>query len=111
MAFVRRLPLLAALLAAVVVVQTTDLVACADEAAAVEHAESGTPGGSPTDGPHSEHGHDGGLDADCLCHIVFASTAVPPRVAVHSADRAPVAEWTETPPEVEPSGLDHVPLG
>ena len=115
----RLLPPLAALLAVLVVVQTTDLVACADEATAVEHEETHTDalasGGHPVpvpgDSHDDEHEHEEGTFADCLCHVVFAPTTIVPAVgarpAVEPADFAFVAN---APPEVEPMGLDHVPL-
>ena len=111
---------LAALLAVLVVVQMTDLVACADEAITVAdldgtHADQVTLGPHPAPAPgetHDEHGHDDEFAADCLCHIVFAPTAVVPsgdalRVPEPARFGAPVAAR----PQVEPSGLDHVPLG
>lgn len=119
----RLLSPLAALLAVLVVVQTTDLVACADEAEVAEHAgdahDHGTvvqgahlvpaPGGDHDDEP--DHDHDGVL-ADCLCHVVFAPTASFPTVAGRPAPvPAEVAFVLGTPPDVAPSGVDHVPLG
>lgn len=116
----RLLPSLAALLAVLVVVQTTDLVACADEALAAEHGETHTdasfggghptpaPGDSHDDGEHDDHE---GTFADCLCHVVFAPTAVLPEVGARPApESAPFAYVADGLPEVEPLGLDHVPL-
>ncbi len=113
-------PTLAALLALLVVVQTTDLVACADEADATEHldgshADPSAQGAHPAPAPgetHDESGHGEESIADCLCHVVFAPTAVVPSgdallVPEPARFGAPVAAL----PEVEPSGLDHVPLG
>ena len=116
----RTLPTLAALLAVLVVLQTTDLVACADEAVASEHGETHTDAPmaqgahdvpSPGDS-HDESGdHEEGTFADCLCHVVFTPTAVAPTVgsrpAGESVDTAFVAD---APPEVEPQGPEHVPL-
>jgi hypothetical protein len=119
-------PPLAAFLAVLVVVQTTDLVACADEAETAGHPGEvhtneiaggdhpapvlggvSVPGGSPDDG----HGHNEGASADCLCHLAFAPTAVVPEVGARPAPGlAPLAAPTETPPEVEPDVLDPVPL-
>ena len=113
-------PPLAAFLAVLVVVQTTDLVACADEAEAAGHPgevhtdglaggghEMPVPGGSHDGG----HDHGEGASADCLCHLVYAPTAVVPEVGGRPAPGlAPSAAPTETPPEVEPDGLDPVPL-
>ena len=112
-------PPLAAFLAVLVVVQTTDLVACADEAEAAEHPGEvhldGLGGGHPAPVPGGSHdgghGHDEGTFADCLCHIVFAPTAIVPEVGARPApDPAPFVAPAETPSEVEPDGLDHVPL-
>ena len=117
----RILPAFAALLAVLVVVQTTDLVACADEARAAEHGETHTdaplaqgghdvpaPGDSHDDG---EHEHEEGTFADCLCHVVFTPTGVVPTVGVRPASEpAEFAAFVAAPPEVEPLGLDHVPL-
>ena len=117
----RLLPTLAALLAVLVVVQTTDLVACADEAQAAEHGQTHTdaplaqgghdvpaPGDSHDDGEHEDHE---GTFADCLCHVVFAPTAVLPEVGARPApEPAPFAYVADGVPEVEPLGLDHVPL-
>ena len=121
MSTLRRLvPVFAALLAVVVAVQTTDLVACADEAAAVEHGESradGPPGGghpspAPDDSHDDGHGHDDGTSADCLCHLAFTPTAVAPEVGAQPAPEPfDFAAVVAAIPEVEPEGLDHVPLG
>ena len=125
MSTLRRLvPSLAALLAVLVVVQTTDLVACADEARAAEHGQTHTdaplargahdvpaPGDSHDDGDHDDHDDHEGTFADCLCHVVFAPTAVVPGVGVRPASEpARFAFVVAAPPEVEPLGLDHVPL-
>ena len=116
----RFVPPFAALLAVLVVVQTTDLVACADEATAAEHGETHTDalasGGHPVPAPgdshgDEEHGHDEGTFADCLCHVVFAPTGVVPDAGVRpAAEPAAFAYVADAPPEVEPLGLDHVPL-
>jgi hypothetical protein len=118
----RLLPPLAALLAVLVVVQTTDLLACADEAVAAEHAgethtdaatqASGHPTPAPGDShDDGEHGRDEGTVADCLCHVVFTPTGVVPDVGVRPASEpAEFAAFVAAPPEVEPLGLDHVPL-
>ena len=120
MARLRRLvPALAALLAALGVVQTTDLVACADEALAAEHGEThadglpsgGHPAPAPGDSHDDGHGHDEASFADCLCHVVFTSTAVAPDAAALPRRPARFAAFVLVPPAVEPSGLDHVPLG
>ncbi|MDT0630804.1 hypothetical protein RQM47_11950 [Rubrivirga sp. S365] len=114
----RALPVLAALLAVVVAVQATDLVACADEAEAAEHGEAHTdasfaPGAHPAPAPGDAHGADGhaGAFADCLCHVVFAPTGVVPDVGARLVGGAAAfAAFVAAPPEVEPLGLDHVPL-
>ena len=122
MSTLRRLvPSFAALLAVLVVVQTTDLIACADEALAAEHDETHVdgalaqgahgvpaPGDSHGDDEHEDHE---GTFADCLCHVVFAPTAVVPEVGARpTTEGAPPAAPADALPEVEPLGLDHVPL-
>ena len=116
----RFLPTLAALLAVLVVLQTTDLVACADEAVAAEHGETHTdaqlaqgahdvPG--PGDSPDDSGKHEDGTFADCLCHVVFAPTAVAPTVGSRPAGASvDLAFVADAPPEVEPQGPEHVPL-
>ena len=116
----RLLPTLAALLAVLVVVQTTDLVACADEAVAAGSTETHTDvlanGGHPVPVPgdshdEGEHEHEEGTFADCLCHVVFAPTTIVPAVGVRPASApAEFAYVANGLPEVEPKGLDHVPL-
>ncbi len=115
----RILPVLAALLAVIVVIQTTDLVACADEAVAAESSETHTgalaSGGHPTPAPGDSHDdsdrdHDGTF-ADCLCHVVFTPTAVVPEVGVRPAAESVdydlfVVGWTDAAAQ----GIDPVPL-
>jgi hypothetical protein len=118
----RVVPAIAALLVALVAVQSTDLVACADEVAIAAHAgdthvdaplapgahQVPAPGGDHNDGP--DHGHDGPT-ADCLCHVVFAPVAFVPAVGARptrSGEALPAV--VDTPPQVGPLGLDHVPL-
>ena len=116
----RLLPPLAALLAVLVVVQTTDLLACADEAVAASSSETHTDvpanGGHPVPAPGDTHdgghGDHEGTFADCLCHIVFAPTTIVPVVGARpTAGLVAFVHVVGAPPEVEPSGLDHVPLG
>ena len=115
----RSIPLLAVFLTALVIVQTTDLVACADETATAEH-EGGThddaplvQGGHPTPAPGDSHGdldHEDSF-ADCLCHVVFTPVVAVPEMGERPAsERARYARYAVTPPDVEPMGLDHVPL-
>lgn len=113
----RTLPVLAAFLAVLIVGQTTDLLACADEAVAAEssetHADVLANGGHPVPAPGDSHGHDheDGAFADCLCHVVFAPTDIVPAVGVRPASApAEFAYVADGLPEVEPMGLDHVPL-
>ena len=115
----RLFPTLAALLAVLVVVQTTDIIACADEAVAAEHSEAhadpASSGGHPAPVPGDSddgHDHDDETSADCLCHVVFAPTAIVPDVGAPPAPTSgQLASNMVAPPEVEQSGLDHVPLG
>ena len=110
---------LAALLAVLIVGQTTDLLACADESVAARssetHADVLANGGHPVPVPggshDDEHEHEEGTFADCLCHVVFAPTAVLPEVGARPApEPAPFVYVADGLPEVEPLGLDHVPL-
>ena len=108
---------LAALLAVLIVGQTTDLLACADESVAAEssetHADVLAGGGHPVPAPGDSHGHDheDGTFADCLCHVVFAPTDIVPAVGVRPAAGTPAFAYVaDAPPEGEPMGLDHVPL-
>ena len=118
-------PHLAVLLAVLVAVQTTDLVACADEAEVAEHAGEShdhgvvaqgahlvpAPGGDHGEDPAEDHDHDGTM-ADCLCHVTFTPTATVPTVGAKPApDGTDFAAFVAAPLEVEPEGLDHVPLG
>ena len=67
-----------------------------------------SPGGS-----HDEDEHEGeeGSLADCLCHVVFAPTAVVPEVGGRPASEASAFVYVASAlPEVEPLGLDPVPL-
>ena len=116
----RLLPPLAALLAVLVVVQTTDLLACADEAVTAEstgtHADRLANGVHPVPAPGDSHdgghGDHEGTFADCLCHVVFAPTTIVPVVGARpTSGLAAFAHVVGAPSEVEPSGLDHVPLG
>ena len=102
----RLLPSLAALLAVLVVVQTTDLVACADEALAAETGETHTDarvaqGGHDVPAPgdrhdEGEHEHEEGTFADCLCHVVFTPTGIVPDAGVRPAsDRRPTGVGSE----------------
>ena len=94
--FRRLVPSFAALLAVLVVVQTTDLIACADEALASESSETHTDalasGGHPVPAPgdshdEGEHEHEEGTFADCLCHVVFTPTGIVPDAADSTAGR------------------------
>jgi len=123
MTLLRRLaPFVSTLLVALVAVQTTDLVACADEAAAATHADGYHVDGAPMAGAHPAPApggdHDEGAPheespgmADCLCHVVFTRTERLPEVA-----SAPAAEPAAYAAYVTPRGsahakpLDHVPL-
>jgi hypothetical protein len=120
----RRLaPLLSALLVALVAVQTLDLVACADEAAAADHSggyhvdgataagahPSPAPGGDHDEGtPHEEAPGMG----DCLCHVVFTRTEHLPEVdAAPAAAPGAYAAYLRHLVSADAKPLDHVPLG
>lgn len=115
--FRRSVPVLAALLVVLVAVQATDLVACADEAQAAEHTETHTDGPraqgaheAPAPG-NSHGGHESEPAPDCLCHVVFVPTGVVPALSAGPATEARrTAVAVVAPPEVEPLGLDPVPL-
>ena len=70
----RLLPLLCLLLAALVGAQATDVLACGDEPAAAACADA--------------HTADAGLDADCICHLVFVPTASAPAPLMRPETRA-----------------------
>lgn len=114
---VRRLvPVLALLLGAVVFVQATDLVGCADEATLV--VDSGTHqdvagGAHPASVPGTSHDdvptHDAALD--CYCHVVFAPTGARVDAAVgRTATSADFAVFVAAPTSGTDDGLDPVPL-
>lgn len=123
MTLLRRLaPALSTLLVALVAVQTLDLVACADEAEAAGHA-----GGSHVDGvaaagahplpapgaDHDEgapHGEPLGM-VDCLCHVVFVSTAVAPMLGPPAEVAFAFAAYRGAGAEGEVPPPGHVPLG
>lgn len=120
MTHVRRLaPLLSLVLATLIGVQTTDLLACADEAAGPDRTHvdgQAAATAHPTPAPGADH--DDGVPheetpgaADCLCHVVFTPTGHLPEVA--SAPVAPppaYAPYRAYPVSAEPRPLDHVPL-
>ncbi|HIG75102.1 MAG TPA: hypothetical protein EYQ24_11145 [Bacteroidetes bacterium] len=115
----RCVPVLAALLAGLILVQTTDLVSCADEATVAQHIEGHLDGaagsGHPSPSPGGDHedgdAHDA-PSADCLCHLVYAPTTVAPdAVALRTPVRARFATDADRPPLVEVEGPEHVPLG
>jgi hypothetical protein len=102
----------AALLIALVGVQTLDLLACADESAASEssggfHVDAAVAAGAhPSPSPGERHNQnrphedEGPAMADCLCHVVYTPTGHLPGVEAAAA----AASATAKP-------LDHVPLG
>lgn len=118
-AFRRFCPALALLLALLIAGQTTDLLACADEASPTEHASTHsdaplTQGAHPIPAPGGDHGdapgHDDAL-ADCLCHVVFTSTAALPAVPPLGTPERPRAALLPVRPGAAPAPIDHVPLG
>jgi hypothetical protein len=113
----------AALLIALVGVQTLDLLACADESTALEssggfHVDGAvTAGAHPSPSPGQEHDESRPHEdkapsmADCLCHVVFTPTGNVPSVA--SAPAAPsvaYASFTSDAGSAHAKSLDHVPL-
>jgi hypothetical protein len=119
----RRLaPFLSALLVALVAVQTLDLVACADEAAAEGNAGGYHVDGATTAGAHPSPApggdHDEGTPheespgmGDCLCHVVFTRTEHLPAVAsAPAAEPAAYAPFLAQLGSVHAKPLDHVPL-
>lgn len=112
--FRRCLSPLATFLAVLIAIQVTDVIVCADEAEAADRAGQHEAGERPASGdPHEgSHHQDDESAADCLCHIVFAPTTVVPALGGRPAPEAlPVALAVDAPPEVEPDGPEHVPLG
>ncbi len=115
----RILPAFAALLAVLVAVQATDLVACADEAVTAEHGgqthtDASVTAGHPVPAAGSTHDDSGGdheTPPDCLCHVVFTPLAVVPEVGVRPAPESVdfgvyVVGWTDAAAQ----GIDPVPL-
>ena len=120
-AFRRFCPAIALLLALLIVGQSTDLLACADEARAAGHAgelhsDASLGGGHPIPAPgdfhaDGEHDHDEGAFADCLCHVVFTSTAALPAVPPLGRSERPRAALLPARLDAAPAPIDHVPLG
>lgn len=81
-------PAVSALLVVIVLVQSVDLVPCADETRSqpLEQADAHLAGNGPhgvtacdnDEAPQQDH-HEEGL-VDCLCHIAFVSTSQVPEV-------------------------------
>lgn len=127
----RWVPAIAAALALIVAVQTTDLIACADEATVAPpvHASGGDALGVDALGseasgasgcadacdlaeapPSAPHGHHEGA-IDCLCHVAFAPTATSPTVGARPEPEAlPPAASAVAPPEADLDGQEPVPL-
>jgi hypothetical protein len=113
----------ATLLIALVCVQTLDLLACADESAALEssggfHVDAAVTAGahpslSPGEGhdEHRPHEDDAPAMPDCLCHVVYTPTGHLPGVeAVIEAETAQYAAYVGRPSSANAKPLDHVPL-
>jgi hypothetical protein len=119
--FRRFCPAIALLLAVLIGGQTTDLLACADEAQATEyagkiHADAALGGGHPvpaSGGFHAggDHDHAEGAFADCLCHVVFTSTATVPAVPPLGTPERPRSGLLPVRLDATPAPIDHVPLG
>ncbi len=118
-AFRRFCPAIALLLALLIVGQSTDLLACADEATPSAHHDthSDAPlvqGAHPVPAPGGDHGdapaHDDAL-ADCLCHVVFTSMAALPAVPPLGRSERPRAALLPARLDAAPAPIDHVPLG
>lgn len=107
MSLLRRLgPALALALVLLMGVQRLDVIPCADETSAFVQASGGTH--ATESGGHGEDstGH------DCLCHISFVGTEIPPRLALQAA--LPVtwhAADPAAPPDVAASPVGPIPLG
>lgn len=118
--FRRLASLLSLVLMALIVVQTTDLVRCADEAEGVSHEGGYHVDGVVVAGAHPALGgdHDDRAPheeapgmADCLCHVTFTPTEVVPEVAsAPAAPPIPFAPYLAHVASVEVRPLDHVPL-
>ncbi len=107
MSLLRRLgPALALVLVVLMGAQRHDVIPCADETSAFVQASDGT------HAPESDgHGEDS-AGHDCLCHISFVGTEIPPRLACQVA--IPVtwhAEDAAAPPDVAVSPVGPIPLG
>lgn len=95
-AFRRFAPIVAILLAALVAVQTTDIIACADEATPVGRTDGYHVDGKSAVGAHPSpvpgDDHDDGAPheetpgiADCLCHVIFVPMTMPTEIGVPAA--------------------------
>ena len=107
MSLLRRLgPALALVLVVLMGVQRLDVIPCADETSAFVQTSGGA---------HAPDGDGHGEDSaghDCLCHISFVGTGIPPRLA---SQVAVLFTWHATdpasPPDVAASPPGPVPLG
>jgi hypothetical protein len=98
--------LLALLLGVVVAGQMTDLLPCADESGTMTTA-SGESDMAPFD-----HGAAGGVALDCLCHVSFVRTDVPPAAVARAASAALLRILDPVPPpDVISAPPAPVPLG
>ena len=112
----RLLSAVAALLAVLVAIQATDLIACADGERATRgvHTDAGIVQGAhamPASGDSHDGTHHDEEAPDCLCHVVFTPTAVIPSAEpLRAPEPAEFGAYVTTPTEAELMGLDHVPL-
>lgn len=108
-------PLLAGLLAVVLLVETTDLVRCADERA----GEITAHGDDSDDHAADSHGHHGPVNdehrsehlPDCLCHVVFVPTVAPPTLGAPIEVAFAYPLYLSSVTESDLASPGHVPIG
>ena len=107
----------AAVLAILFAGQMTDIFVCTDEARERAHDHSGgvaglTVSAGPAQHAVPDHGpEEESAIPDCVCHVVFAKTDVPPTMPTATLlPSTPTAAALSSPYSVEPDPLEHVPL-
>jgi len=101
-----------------IIVQVLDLPLCADEAREAQHdhtaaelADISSPGPSKHQVP--DHGPDSDGDPvlpDCLCHVIFVSTAYVPEMNVFFSSLPFAAFRHAEAPSAPPSLVEHIPI-